>query len=189
MSLRQTASVAEYKAAHDVLAAKSKLPTAQRLLFWEQGLKAEIRAECKLNPLTHKAYSSLSAAQSAAMAVDAHLSSAAAVKKRTSGPTVAAATVSKKTKRESDPEVQWSTEGNTFNCAKNGMMALPLPGFFSKWIESACPLRHGKPLLPRGYISSSVSQPFCFAKGCTGVHVWSRCPTLAHKIWAKVSKE
>ena len=50
MSLGQTASVAEYKAAHDVLAAKSKLPTAQRLLVWEQGLKAEIRAECKLDP-------------------------------------------------------------------------------------------------------------------------------------------
>ena len=94
MSLRQTASVAEYKAAHDVLAAKSKLPTAQRLLFWEQGLKAEIRAECKLDPLTHKAYSSLFAAQSAAMAIDAHLSFGAAGKKRSSGPTVAAATVS-----------------------------------------------------------------------------------------------
>ena len=50
MSLRQTASVAEYKAAHDVLAAKSKVPTAQRLLFWEQGLEAEIRAEYKLDP-------------------------------------------------------------------------------------------------------------------------------------------
>ena len=99
VSLRQTASEAEYKAAYDVLAAECKLPTAQRLLFWEQGLKAEIRAECKLDPLTHKAYSSLSAAQSAAMAVDAHLSAAAAGKKCSSGPTVAAATVQKGQKR------------------------------------------------------------------------------------------
>ena len=85
--------MAEYKAAHDVLASRSKLPIAQRSLYWEQGLKPEIRAECKLDPLTHKAYSSLSAAQSAAMAVDAHLSSAAAGKKRPAGPTVAAAAV------------------------------------------------------------------------------------------------
>ena len=105
------------------------------------------------------------------MAVDAHLSSAAAGKKRSSGPTVAAATVSKKTRRESDPEVQWSMEGNTFKCAKNGMMALPLPEFFSKWIEPTCPLRHGKPLLPRGYMSSSSLTALLL---CQGLY-WRPC--------------
>ncbi|DBA66139.1 TPA: hypothetical protein ACH3X2_002615 [Trebouxia sp. C0005] len=132
MSLRQTASVAEYKAAHDILAAKSKLPAAQRLIYWEQGLKPEIRAECKLDPLTHTAYANLAAAQTAALAIDSHFSSVVSGKKR-AGPTAAAATVASKkprTEHEQSPTVPWSINGNEFHCARNGIMQLPLPQFF-----------------------------------------------------------
>ncbi|DBA72074.1 TPA: hypothetical protein ACH3X2_010804 [Trebouxia sp. C0005] len=139
MSLRQIASVAEYKAAHDVLAAKSKLPTAQRLIYWEQDLKPEIRAECKLDPLTHTAYANLAAAQTAALAVDSHFSSVVSGKKR-AGPTAATATVASKkprTEHEQSPTVPWSINGNKFHCARNGIMQLPLPQFFTE--SPPCP--------------------------------------------------
>ncbi|KAA6423521.1 MAG: hypothetical protein FRX49_06581 [Trebouxia sp. A1-2] len=184
MSLRQTASVAEYKAAHDVLAAKSKLPTAQRLIYWEQGLKPEIRAECKLDPLTHTAYANLAAAQTAALAVDSHFSSVVSGKKR-AGPTAAAATVASKkprTEHEQSPTVPWSINGNKFHCARNGIMQLPLPQFFTEWVSSL-PKVNGKSHLPREHFASGVSMPTCFAKGCGQTHAWTRCPTLAHTIW------
>ncbi|DBA67599.1 TPA: hypothetical protein ACH3X2_001866 [Trebouxia sp. C0005] len=185
MTLRQTASVAEYKAAHDVLAAKSKLPTAQRLIYWEQGLKPEIRAECKLDPLTHTAYANLAAAQTAALAVDSHFSSVASGKKR-SVPTAATATVSSskkpKTDHEQSPTVAWSINGTKFHCARNGVMQLPVPQFFTEWISSL-PKVNGKSHLPREHFASGVSMPTCFAKGCGQTHAWTRCPTLAHTIW------
>ena len=77
--LRQTDSVAEYRAAHDVLAAQTTLPMKLRLFWWERGLKDEIRVMCSLDPLTHKQYADIEAAQNAACACDAHLSSASAV--------------------------------------------------------------------------------------------------------------
>ena len=43
MSLRRTGTVAEYKNSHDVLATQVALQKAQRSLYWEQGLKPEIR--------------------------------------------------------------------------------------------------------------------------------------------------
>ncbi|KAA6428689.1 MAG: hypothetical protein FRX49_01564 [Trebouxia sp. A1-2] len=185
MTLRQTASVAEYKADHDVLAAKSKLPTAQRLIYWEQGLKPEIRAECKLDPLTHTAYANLAAAQTAALAIDSHFSSVASGKKR-SVPTAATATVSSskkpKTDHEQSPTVAWSINGTKFHCARNGVMQLPVPQFFTEWISSL-PKVNGKSHLPREHFASGVSMPTCFAKGCGQTHAWTRCPTLAHTIW------
>lgn len=78
MSLRQNGSVAEYKAAHDVLAAQSDLPEMQRLIYWEAGLKPEIAALCKFDPATHTGYTDIAKAQSAAIATDLHLAAAAA---------------------------------------------------------------------------------------------------------------
>ena len=52
--LCQTDSVAEYKAAHDVLAAQISLPMKLRLFQWERVLKDDIRVMCSLDPLTHK---------------------------------------------------------------------------------------------------------------------------------------
>ena len=76
--LRQTGSVAEYKAAHDVLAAQTALPVQLRISWWERGLKDEIRAMCSIDPLAHKEYTDIEEAQLAACACDAHLTSASA---------------------------------------------------------------------------------------------------------------
>lgn len=89
MALRQIGTVAEYKAAHDVLAAQTDLPMMQRLIHWEQGLKPEIRDECKFDPVMHTHYMDSAKAQSAAIAIDSHLTAAvdkAAGKQRAAGP-------------------------------------------------------------------------------------------------------
>ena len=76
--LRQTGTVAEYKAADDLLAAHTKLPMQLRIFWWERGLKEEIRTMCLVDPFTHREYIDIEKAQSAACACDAHLFSAAA---------------------------------------------------------------------------------------------------------------
>ncbi|DBA79292.1 TPA: hypothetical protein ACH3X2_007812 [Trebouxia sp. C0005] len=82
--LRQTGSVAEYKAAHNVLAAKTNLPMQLRIYWWERGLKPEIAAEIKVDPLTYKGYTDIEKAQQAACAYGAHYdpSPSAASRKR-----------------------------------------------------------------------------------------------------------
>ena len=62
-----------------MLAAQTTLPMQLRILWWERGLKDDIRRMCSVDPLTHKDYSDIEKAQSAACACDAHLFSAAAV--------------------------------------------------------------------------------------------------------------
>ena len=64
--LRQAGTVAEYKAAHDVLAAQTNLPMQMRILWWERGLKDEIRTMCLVDPFTHTEYIDIKKAQSAA---------------------------------------------------------------------------------------------------------------------------
>ena len=81
--LSQTGSVTEYKAAHNVLAAKTDLPMQLRIHWWEKGLKEHIQSQ--VDPETHQEYTDIDKAQSAACALDAHLESssvAAASKKR-----------------------------------------------------------------------------------------------------------
>ena len=73
--LHQTGSVAEYKAAHDVLAAHTNLPMQLRILWWERGLKDEIRTMCLVDPFTHREYIDMEKAQFAACVCDAHLGS------------------------------------------------------------------------------------------------------------------
>ena len=46
-----------------------------RISRWERGLKDEIRAMCSIDRLTHKEYTDIEKAQSAACACDAHLTS------------------------------------------------------------------------------------------------------------------
>ena len=97
--LHQTGSVAKCKAAHDVLAAQTALPMKLRLFWWERGLKDEIRVMCSLDPLTHKQYADIEAAQNAACACDAHLKSAsvpAASRKRGAQPSTASAWVNQR---------------------------------------------------------------------------------------------
>ena len=72
-NLRQTGSVAEYKAVYDMLAAQTTLPMQLRIMWWERGLKDEIRTMCAVDPLTHKECADIGKAQSAACACDAHL--------------------------------------------------------------------------------------------------------------------
>ena len=62
-----------------MLAAQTTLPMQLRILWWERGLRDDIRRMCSVDPLTHKEYSDIEKAQSAACACDAHLFSAAAV--------------------------------------------------------------------------------------------------------------
>ncbi|DBA67437.1 TPA: hypothetical protein ACH3X2_14330 [Trebouxia sp. C0005] len=105
--------------------------------------------------------------------------------KKRAGPTAAAATVASKkprTEHEQSPTVPWSINGNKFHCARNGIMQLPLPQFFTEWVSSL-PKVNGKSHLPREHFASGVSMPTCFAKGCGQTHAWTRCPTLAHTIW------
>ena len=83
--LSRTGSVTEYKAAHNVLAAKTDLPMQLRIHWWEKGLKEHIQSQVKVDPETHQEYTDIDKAQSAACALDAHLESssvAAASKKR-----------------------------------------------------------------------------------------------------------
>ena len=152
MSLRQTGSVAEYKVAHDVLAAYTDLPVKQQLIDWEQGLKPDIRAECKLDPATHTSYQDIAKAQSAAMAIDIHLN-AAATKKRTSSsstaPSLAAASV--KAKQPKKNICEWRIQDDQFTCGKTGSLAKPLPKFFQEWLDT-CHERNGRKLLPKAHM-------------------------------------
>ena len=151
--LRQTGSVAEYKAAHDVLAAQTVLPMQLRISWWERGLKGEIRAMCSVDPLTHKEYTDIEKAQSAACACDAHLTSAsaAAAKKhpRSSQPSSASARVDGRPKQRSkytdfvskpEPDTRVATWSNDspeeFTCELVGRLKEPLPGFFKQWIDN-----------------------------------------------------
>ena len=69
-SLKQTSSVAEYKAKFDVLCIRSKIAPEQQLLYWYQGLKNEIVSKTEFDPVTRKPYASIDDAQSVALAVD-----------------------------------------------------------------------------------------------------------------------
>ena len=69
--LRQTGSVVEYKAAHNMLASKTSLPMQLRIYWWERGLKSEIADQVKVDPLTYKGYTDIDKAQSAACAYGA----------------------------------------------------------------------------------------------------------------------
>lgn len=69
--LRQTGSVYEYKAAHNLLAAKTTLPVQLCIYWWECGLKPEIAAMVKVEPFTYKGYDDIDKAQSAACAYGA----------------------------------------------------------------------------------------------------------------------
>ena len=53
-TLRRTGSVAEYKAAHDVLTVKTNLPMQLRIHWREKGLNPDIAAKVKVDPLTYK---------------------------------------------------------------------------------------------------------------------------------------
>ena len=48
-----------------MLAAQTTLPMKLRLFWWERGLKDEIRTMCSVDPLTHKQYADIEAAQNA----------------------------------------------------------------------------------------------------------------------------
>ena len=71
--LRQTGTVAAYKAAHNLLASQTILPMQLRIHWWERGLKANVRKRCSVDPCTYKEYTDIDKAQSAACACEAHL--------------------------------------------------------------------------------------------------------------------
>ena len=58
-TLRQTGSVAAYKATHVVLAAETNLLMQLRIHWWERGLNPNIAAQVKVNPLTYKEYTDI----------------------------------------------------------------------------------------------------------------------------------
>ena len=138
--LRQTGSVVEYKASHDVLAAHTILPVHLRISWWERGLKDDIRAMCSVDPLTHKQYTNIAKAQSAACACDAHLkSSAAAAAVTRKRPSTAAARVNQRPHQRSRVT---DSAGNIAKVVKwqgdDSSVAEPLPSFFKDWI-AGCP--------------------------------------------------
>ena len=65
-ALYQIGSVAEYKAAHNVLAAQTTLPMQLRISWWEKGLKDHIRSQVKVDPVTYMEFTDIDKAQSAA---------------------------------------------------------------------------------------------------------------------------
>ena len=77
-ALYQVGSVAEYKAAHNVLAAQTTLPMQLRISWWEKGLKDHIRSQVKVDPVTYMEFTDIDKAQSAACALDAYRSPASA---------------------------------------------------------------------------------------------------------------
>ena len=199
--LCQTGSVAEYKAEHNVLAAKTDLPMQLRIHWWEKGLKEHIRSQVKVDPETHQEYTDIDKAQSAACALDAHLESssvAAASKKRS--PSFASASVGPDSRPSQRPKfnelaskgpmkiVRWTgTSAEDFDCPdKDGKLAEPLPGFFLQWIDSLPPPSNGgdKKYLPSPFpIEGTLRKGHCFYKGCRRPgHSWDHCPRLALHI-------
>lgn len=194
--LRQTGSVAEYMAQHNVLASQSNLPMQLRIHWWEKGLKDEICHMCRVDPLTHKEYSDIDKAQSAACACDAHLdysASAAASRKNkhpSSTPSSAYAKVDKKAKftsylpssssaakalPESQP-LQWtSNTADQFSVpSTTGRLIEPLPTFFKEWIDAQHHSEStGKPHLPKDLCEfprrkdpGRKGSTCCLFKGC-----------------------
>ena len=60
--LRQTGTVADFKAKFEVLAIRAKLPAANQLFYWYRGLKPELRRQTTVDPLTSRPYTSIKAA-------------------------------------------------------------------------------------------------------------------------------
>ena len=204
-ALRQTGSVAEYKAAHNVLAAKTSLPMQLRLLWWETGLRDEIRSQVTVDPLTYKEYTDIDKAQSAAVALDAHLKSSSSVAasfatpRNHSRPSTASARAEaypQQRQRFTEPAprpegraevriAKWSYTDGDFQCDREGRLADPLPRFFSDWVASCKKSSLGKPLLPTDLCNLSKQPPnTCFYKGCNKYgHRWDHCPKLAMHVF------
>lgn len=62
-----------------MLAAQPNLFMMQCLLYWEQSLKPDVRAECKFDPVRQSTYMGTAKAQPAAIAVEPHLTAAAEI--------------------------------------------------------------------------------------------------------------
>ena len=198
--LRQTDSVAEYKAAHDVLATQTTLPMKLRLLWWQRALKDEIRVMCSLDPLTHKQYVDIAAAQNAACACDPHLkstSAAAASRKRGAEPSTTSARVNQRphqraklndqtSKPAMDTRIaKWRGDAPAdFTCDTEGKLAEPLPGFFQHWIAKCDKSDGGRPLLPDELLREGKLAPGqCYYTGCMkSGHRWDHCPKLAMHV-------
>lgn len=56
----------------NVLAAQPQLPKQPQIMWWEQGLKEDTKAQCSVDPLTHLEFTDIRAAQSSALGLDAH---------------------------------------------------------------------------------------------------------------------
>ena len=131
-----------------------------RFFWWERGLKDEIRTMCSVDPLTHKQYADIEAAQNAACACDAHLKSAsvaAVSRKRGTQPSAASARVTQRNQRPkyADKPAQdtriakWHGDDPAdFTCDLEGRLADPIPNFFKDWIAKCNVSDSGKSLLP-----------------------------------------
>ena len=205
-SLRQTGSVAEYMAEHNVLASQSNFPMQLRIYWWERGLKDEIRQMCRVDPLTYKEYTDIDKAQTAACACDAHLdysASAAARKHKLTSPrpSSAYAKVENKkakftallpssTRNEQLPGaqlVQWTGDSaDSFAVpTTTGRLVEPVPEFFQNWIEARQKSPAGRTLLPQElcHFAKRGSGTSCLFKGCGQKgHAWTVCPKLALAI-------
>ena len=193
-NLRQTGSVAEYKAAHNVLAAQTNLPMQLRIHWWEKGLKEHIRSQVKVDPVTHTEYTDIDTAQSAACALDAHLDSSSAAAARKRSPSSASARVEPRAQRARHdyvprtPEKVAKWQGDSaenFSCDTEGRLADSLPEFFKSWTANLeVSKTNGKPLLPNDLLKSgSLPSNTCFYKGCMKPgHRWDHCPKLAMHV-------
>ena len=161
------------------------------------GLKDDIRAMCSMHPLTHKQYTDIAKAQSAACACDAHLkSSAAAAAVTRKRPSTAAAWVNQRPHQRSRvidsagnvaKVVKWQgDDADAFPCTDmDGSLAEPLPSFFKDWI-AGCPTSEngGKSLLPINLLKDGkLTGNQCFYKGCMQAsHRWDHCLKLAMHV-------
>ena len=199
-ALRQTGSVAEYKAAHNVLAARTNPPMQLRISWWERGLNPAIAAKVQVDPLTYKEYTDIDKAQSAACALDAHeaSSAAAAHKKRPYPPTAASARVEPRAQRPRSGDffgkpavrtIKWTGDSaETFTCPDvNGKLAEPLRSFFQNWIQELDQDEAGRAKLPFDLCpQGSWPKGACFYKRCLKPgHAWRQCPLLARHVARK----
>ena len=169
-----------------MLAAQTDVPMIQRLIYWEQGLKPEIRDECKFELVTHTICMNIAKAQSAAIAIDSHLTAAAdkaAGKKRAGAPFSAAAIPPRPlSKAKALHIVQWSLDDGKFICPKTVPWLSLSQNFFKNFVDG-CPLNsRGRKSLDKPYVKYPLEVGTCFAKGCKEPHFWHRCPTWAHRI-------
>lgn len=193
-SLKQTSSVAEYKAKFDVLCIRAKIAPEQQLLYWYEGLKNEIVHKTEFDPVTRKPYASIDDAQSVALAVDtffgggsshgSQLSQSHPKRGRDTGPANSGGDTPMRQAKQQRFKIQMPRQSRPTTQA-NGSLWFPLEGMVAdRDLPEALQtfiLTHQDP--PEHCLKPSLERALgqCWVKGCQAQnHTWRRCPRMAN---------